>query len=451
MLFHKHTPSPNYGIHRIPLYALACLGLLALAPTSHAQDKLLEDQWWSEPAHGLMLHPPVGAERIDNTADGALAVFKHPAGYRLSVFIYTDEMAIDFKHLKNRAFDKFSYAFPTSSVLQTVISPPPRKKGAAVMVAAEDDDGKPFRWGQVFIGIDDFTFAVIQLDANPDAYDQAVATIEQMLASLKIMDLGELRNLRAEQMLIGQTWLNEIVKGETQVTVPREMWFRVIEKGEDIGYRRVRFVTDEAELKGDNLGPGVAVKDQMRLVANRRVFDVAINAYKADAEAFEAWEARTTLRKQMAGTERTATWVDTGFRTGDTLQTTRDKPSQWGAVQDNAAQPGVPKTSRWPTPPVAYLAQTDLYRFLPFWHTLPQDACFYSYDINTGELAQRLISVNEQADGGKLVTVRPTPSSGLQRLEYDAEGNLRRHVMADGRIFIPTTADQIAVLWNVTR
>jgi len=423
-------------------------------PATGADDAaLLAERWWSEPAHGLKLRPPAGAERFDHTSDGALVTFLQPGGMRLAVFIREDESGINLKELREAAFDRFAFAYPSAVYINPKLTPPDRTRWAATMLAAQDHQGRDFRWGQVFIVIDDTHFVIFEMEVSRDDFDAALETLNAVLRSVSFMDRMALRKLRADQMLVGQAWLSETRKrldAEGQEP-PAELWFRVVEEGEDVGYRRVRFITDPEALQAEKLEPGLAVKEQMRVAAGGRVFDVAISAYQSADRTFEMWEARTTQRKPDAGGQRTATWADTGFRTDQGIQSTRDAPAELGAMQDPRAKPGVPKTTRWPTPPIAYLAQAQLYRFLPHWHSLPEDACFYSYDLNTGDLAQRLISVSAAEDGGKVVTIRPTPSSGRQRLTYDAQGNLRRHEMADGRLFIPTTAEQIAALWNVDR
>jgi hypothetical protein len=418
-----------------------------------ADDALLADRWWSEPAHGLRLRPPAVAEQYDHTSDGALVTFRQPGGLRLAVFIRKAESGINLKELREAAFDRFAFAYPSAVYINPKLTPPDRTRWAATMLAAEDQEGRDFRWGQVFIVIDDTHFAILEMEVSREDFDAALETLNAVLRSVSFMDRMELRQKRADQMLVGQAWLNETrerLKGEGHEP-PTEQWFRVIEEGEDIGYRRVQFITDPSALKAEKLEPGLAVKEQMRVAAGGRVFDVAVSAYQSADRSFEMWEARTTLRKRNAGGQRTATWADTGFRTDEGIQATRQAPAELGAAQEQRANPAVPETTRWPTPPVAYLAQADLYRLLPHWHTLPEDACFYSYDLNSGNLAQRLISVSPGEDGGTIVTIRPTPSSGLQRLTYDAQGNLRRHEMADGRVFIPTTAEQIAALWDIGR
>lgn len=447
----NRLPLPRWR-HLLMLMAVVTLAVPAAANENAADDRLLADQWWDEPAHGLRLRPPAHAERMDHTTDGALASFLAPGGLRLAVFIKEAEDGYNLAKLREAAFDHFAFAYPSAVYINPKITPPPRMRWAATMIAAKDQEGRDLRWGQVFLVIDDGHFAIIEMQTSRDGFDHAMQTLNAVLRSVSLMKPLELRQMRADQMLIGQQWLAEKRKQVIDEPGQAERWYRVVEDGEDVGYRRVQVITDPQALRAEKLDPGIAVKEQTRIGAGGRVFDIALSAYESGDRTFEMWEARTTLRKQQnAGTVRTATWADTGFRTDRDIQVTRDAPADMGAVQDPRANPGVPESSRWRRPPVAYLAQIELHLLTPHWHTLPEDACFYAYDVNSGDLAQRLVSVSDGEHGGKLVTIRPTPASGRQRLTYDENGKLVRHEMADGRTFIPTTPEQIAALWGVGR
>ncbi len=456
-----------------PLLVLVLAGLITLAPAlptaadtpapgsspgqaaaeqaaPQANDDLLTDQWWDEPSHGLRLRVPADIRQFTHTSDGSLVQFVHRDGFRISVSITRSEQALDLKAMKALAIDQFSFAYPSWTQVNENIAAPPRMRGAGIILAAVDDQKKSLIWGQVYILIDDYNFITLQLNAETAAYEQAVKTLEQLIGSLHLMNPMALNEKRAAHIKAGVAWRQKLAEQPVQ-QAPAEQWFRIVEKGQDVGWEWVRIITDPEALKAEGLEPGTVIKVQTQVAVGDRIFDTAHNVYESTDKDLEIWEVATTLRRTVNGVERTATWSDTGFRTDAAIRVTRDEPAKAGATSTRVANPITDQQKQWPKPPVGYVSQVDLHRLAHAWHTIDGEASFYAYDVNSGSLAQRHYTVTQTPEGQTAVYIRPTPNSPLQRIIYDQKGQLRQREMSDGRVFIATTADQIARIWKIRR
>jgi len=426
---------------------LLAIALMLCPAASHAGQDVLDESYWSEPAHGLKLRPPAGATMREHLADGGLAAFVHPAGYRISVYIHDAPQGLDFKLIKEQAALQFGYVVQASGLLDMEVELPPRSRGTSIVAAAEDADGRStIRWAQVFIAIGETNFAVIQLNATDLSFEEGLEALRQVVQSVDFMDQAALVRARKQQVQAGEAWLAQVEENGVPA-LPAEQWFRVVHQGQDIGYQRIQVETDAEQRKAQALEPGTMIRVQTRIARDGRIVDTLESVYESQDRELEVWELTATIRKTIDGQERTSTWVVTGFRTGDQIHVTRDEPAAVGDIRDRRASPVKPKTQRWPKPPEGYISQVDLLRLTPVWPTLTQRVSFYAYEPETGVLAERMIAKGTDADGTHIL-IRPAPHSRIQTWHYDDQGRLKRRVGASGIEFVATTADQIRLLWD---
>lgn len=105
----------------------------------------------------------------------------------------------------------------------------------------------------------------------------------------------------------------------------------------------------------------------------------------------------------------------------------------------------------WQTPPEGYLSQVEA-QLIP--SLLPrneqQDLGFYAYASNDAELALRTLQVFPGEEAGTyVVRERVTPNSPEVVSTYDAAGRLIHRQMADGRVLVPATPDEMRLIWDI--
>lgn len=425
--------------------ALAALLLanagLASATAAQPADasQLLDDQRWQEQSYGLSVLPPAGARQVEQTASGALVNFVAD-DYNIEVFIHHDpNRLLDVNELKREAISRFGFAYPSARVLEderlTINGRP-----VALLYYRVGDDAGDWVLGQAMMLIEPQTAALFEFETDAEAFDQTREVFQAVLQSADFADPRLINAQRAEWLDRGHAWLKSLQDEDIAAANPAEQWLRVTENGRDVGY--IRLTREEEEVLGE---PGVQVTVQSRIFTGPAAFDSLGEFMESHDEQLEIWGIRTTQRSDArtsggARGERTrpvdSSWRELGRRAGGRITVERELPTRI-------------TESDWAVPPTAYLSQVDLHSL---WPLLPRSEkttmAFYAYYANTGELALRTVTVEPQPDGGYLVRERPAPNRAEQVSIYDARGRLLERRMADGRVIVPASAQQIRAIWQ---
>lgn len=438
LLAGRRAPSPVIA-------AIALLGLL-LSLTSVAaaapRAELLATQRWHENATGLSLLPPRGAQQIDLTASGGLVRFVHPDGFAIRVAMIEHELDLNLNSIKDAAFVELQMG---ARFVELIEESAPKYSGHDARLAylrSTARDAAITILGRAYVRIDERTIASIHLETSEQQFPAARATFEAVLESLQFADPTELAKVRMAWIRAGERWKSGLDRELLKKAMVAEQWFRVLEQGEDVGYTRIRHSLDTMlDL------PGIKIEVDSRIVVGKDTYDTVSFFWESDDAKSELWSIRTARRSLAAPHPATPANVpppppavveETGLRSPD------------GNINVERRAPGKVDKFQWGVPRSGYASQVET-------HLIPtlvprdgqQDLGFYAYSSNDTNLALRTLQVFPQQDGTYVVRERPAPDRAELVSTYDNRGRLVRRQMADGRLIVPATPEQMKKIWDI--
>lgn len=443
----------------------------------------LAEQRWDELAYGLSLRPWAGAQTLEPPPPGMLAQFVGE-GIQLRVFVrqageerqarqrqHQGQLRaqrrapveeIDMEQVMEWAPRRMAFTNPDASVLEQNLGRIADRPAARLVyhipsARSLDPDsawsrllrqrlvgggqGEPegdWILAQAFMQIDPYTVVRFELSAGLEVQDRALATFGALLESVELTDPRELDEHRRQWIAAGEQWLNGLDPAHRQAHLHEPRWLRILKDGEDVGYRRV---TREAVTE---LGePGVRVEVAEHLHTQQASFDSFSEFFESDDGLMEMWSIRTAQQRGDAMAQRLhpggaasrSAAAETGLRSGQSLTVSSEGPEQLDEQE-------------WPELPQAYLSQVNLHllgRLLP--RDEQRTLAFYAYHSASDRVALRIVRVVPLEQGGYRVYQRPTPEHREEVATYDAEGRLLQRRLADGRVIVPTTEQELAAIW----
>lgn len=442
-----------------------CLGILitfslfaaAGTSTTHADESLLADERWGETAFGLSLRPPADAAMSQQTADGAIITFRVDDDMTLRVYFRQAEEQVTLDLVRERAAQQFSFYYPSAVVVEDDVAEVriAGRRGARWYFVIPSDQGE---WiaGQAFMMIDPFTIAMFQYESEAHSYERSRKIFEALLDSVELMPPDELDAQRTALVEAGDAWLLQVTREQVEAVLPARQYLRVLQAGEDVGYQRV--ITERTEQLGE---AGLSMRIQTRNMAGaNRAYDSQNELFVGDGGQTEVWSSVTTLRptgragQPSAGLQprgagpqggqgqgQEQTWTDTGLRSRSRISVSREGPTKI----DN---------KNWDVPPLAYLSQVMIQAAPALMAEQavagdpPAPMAFYAYDTSAGRLLLRTMRIEPTNDGGWRVFDRPAPDQAEQIFQFDPQGQLLERRRGDGRVYRPTTDDEIRAIWD---
>jgi hypothetical protein len=372
------------------------------------------------------------------------------------------------------------------------------------------DDTRPWLHGVALLKIDDLNIIVMRLECQPQATELGIHTFETMLHSIELEPAHEVLDRLRGWMHNGEDFLNATTQDDRLSAMQPDQLFRVREMvpGDggrideiDIGYTRIwqRYQDSDyyrrtlAQLREDDPEAKLEGIDSFRVHGNALVMQTFLRAQGSEISRLqetvesvegggisEVWNLKTELRQpgdQRFGRDE-GVWVETGIRddirlseatvinrieviregtpprqiTDYVLARERDpdRRLRFPSARPDAAPAGNLDSLQWQTPERAYLSQVDA-MLVPA--LLPADETqtygFFVYHAETSSLAIRLMRVEPQPDGGKVVFIRPTIDMAEQAMVFNAQGELVSWFFPDGRSMIRTTREELARIWRV--
>jgi hypothetical protein len=431
-----------YCTLRFGVAAWACGLIVALVAQGAvtADDGVLSMQRWSEPGFGLSLRPPVDAQKVEYTTDGALVKYLAADGYTLSVFIRKSEGPLDAAGVKSTAMQQIQFPYPSALVVRDD-KPEFEQAGRAgtrVFFLIPDAKNEDWIFGQTFLLIDSSTVAVLQLETKATDFERHRQVVDAVVASIEVMDPLQLQTLRSEWIAAGEAFRRGIDLPRVKQSLRSEQWLRVMQGDEDVGYMRIRQREDTALDS-----PGLRVDVESRIIDGTNIFDTASTFFASDDGATEIWSVKTGQRKRLGLTSkedplaRVESWTETGLRSGAMITVSRSTPS------------GIHE-AKWPQPPRGYLSQVELQLLPSMMAGLSAGPmAFYAFSSETESVAFRMVRIDRLEGGGYQLTVRPAPEHPEQVSVYDGQGRLLRREHADGRVLLASEPTEIKAIWGL--
>lgn len=510
-----------------PLVILV-LGLATLAATAaRAQDNLAlpddpladPDRWladtrWSELRYGLSIREPQDARRDFDTPHGDSVRWAQPGGTRIRLSfargVYETvnkrgeviRLPAKVDLLKKQLGDELK-ASVAGEVINTradqVI-----EVGELVgiinyyVIKPAKPGAKPFLKGVALIQLDSLSVAVLRLECPPDQIVPAASTFECMAQSIRAQSVRQVNERINGWIQNSEQLLADLTQQDRLDAMRPDTLYRVLERGEDIGYLRVwqryqdRAFYQRRKTRDDTNGgdgglegiyrfehPGNAVVIQSHYEGHGAEIDRLFEAIDVDGSKDGYWQIKTSMRfdQQTRANRRYAgTWVETGVRgvvhlggkPTDHIRVTREGTPPRHMVDFLLERERDPKRRlRYPSadprshpagnlvekafavPRRAYLSLVDA-ELMPA--LLPREAktyAFGAYDPESFKIDIRTMRVEPTADGGKQVYLRPVIDRAPQVLTFDRNNSLVSWTYPDGRELRKTTRQELARVWGV--
>lgn len=514
-------------LHRMSLLCLSLLVLLSTAPVYvHAQDiglpddplaepdRWLSNETWSELRYGLSIRQPHDAVSVPDTAQGDVMRWALPNGSRISLSFARgayegvsydgqtkkharvrtparvdlikkqigDELKATAGQVINTRADQVIELDDIGGVINYFIIKP-RKRGA-----------KPYLYGIALLQLDQYSVAVLKLEAPQDKLTEAISTFECMVNSIDVQEAKKINRLLHGWLQNAEKHLAKLTQQDRLKAMQEDRLYRVLDGGKDIGYTRIwQRYQDKAYYKqlksnrDEDAGPlegidrfeieGNAVFVQSRLQGQGVVIQRLQEAIETPGEPIAYWQIKNALQyKDDPNNLRAGTWVETGVRgiamiggkRMDHLQLSREgspprrmveyllqrerdpeRRLRYPSADPRSYPSGEVVEKAWPVPKRAFLSPVDA-AIMPA--LLPNEAMTYvfsAYHEETTRIDFRLMRVKPNADGGKTVYLRPVLDLSEQVLVYNANNELISHTYPDGRELKKTTRQELAQIWGV--
>lgn len=493
------------GFHsrRPVMLAIFFMSLLIPHIPLQAAEQLLAAERWREHSRGLSLQPPLGSRLLEMSsgADDALLRIAGEGNYFIKLYIKTRKeastkvMAFDIdsraganaSDAKDRARNVDDVPVPAEAktdltldqIAELAIKQIANVQPGAVLVDQKRLDQplptvalyfkipNPKRgvWmlGQSLTQIDGSTVAMLQLDVDPNRFEQVRPIFEAVAKSIQIENPAKLAQQRAEWLEQADRWLSHLDSKTLHAKLVPEQWLRIVDNGKDIGHMRL---IQKRDRQMDQ--QGIRVDVQAHVEVGEQSVDSLANFFLSDDGQNEIWSIRTTTRptKPVAADktlpESLSTFAETGVRSKDKITVTRQSPAgnsefHWDRPAKPATAPAgtssVAVKAMEPTMmPLPYLSQVELQMIdttLP--HKGPLEVGFYAYNPAAGKISFRTERVVLQSDGSYLVYSRLTPEQPEQVSQFNASGKLIRRTLPNGQMLLPTTKAELAARAAHTR
>lgn len=453
--------------------ALALIALVCLTGSTIARDTagsgeadLLQPRRWTEIGYGLSLRPPMGAQVLPPTTDGALITFMESGLYEMDVRILQTSEASSPEELKKVSEEQLGAAFQTAMVVREEKMKVAGRPSFAQYLKVVNRERGNWMLAQVFVQIDPVTFAVLRLDVEEKDLPRVLPLFHAVVEDAAIMSVQDLDRMRSAWFEAGEALLDATPPERWGKALPEQVWWR-IQNGRGEGSVHVGWAMwrlGRSEALGEK---GLSFSQTMQLRNQGAQWDTMSHAFENDKGTYEMWEVKVTRRAEKgndagagpgAGAGRGVgaggpqTWAETGVRTQGVVAVAQESPERQGSVKRRPGDPSVAAAGdhhRWPVPPGPYVSQARA-SLLPF--IVPgdreEDYAFYAYDPGTADLVMRTLRVRPAEGGGYAVYIRPSPRRAEQVLMFDNHRPARPlyHDLPDGRRWVPTTTQQLQQL-----
>jgi hypothetical protein len=450
---------------------------------------------WREATYGISLLPPNGASQWE----GPRVLWADPRGFTVSFELVFSKVPFNLEQAAGATVVQMGFARSLPRVQRDEqgqpIKPRPERigerPGIKMYFDVEEEDADDWFYGQALVMIEPHAAAVLKLKSEASVAEPARDAFERVLASVEVPLARELDEQRGRQVEAGDAWLQQVTPQRVREALPDQRLYRMIHRGQDVGYMRLLSTGDPDELRSrGHEPPGTLVLIHQRQVLDGQTIDTEYEAYASDDGEREVWSHRMSLRPQgdddaqggglptrvRGPAEKPRTWTQTGIRGDQQLTAGRggrqqsldvnavtvvteapppgDAVAQIESHEQFLGKPrardvvGTTQVSEWRAPDKAYLPQVMLPVFAGLLPNEPAVYAFTAYHVPTGGPGLRTVKVIPQPDGGKLVRDRPTPRDSPVLHLFDAEGQLVRRVHPNGLVIQPTTPEELAKVWR---
>ena len=380
--------------------------------------------------------PTRKAMLLAHNMDDSLLLIESDSSYSIRFYLRTSTKGLHINKIAAHAINDVGLRWP-SAIIETERQIEPAQRAGALFYYKIPDRRRGDRsHGQALIQVDDYTFALLRLDAPYAVRDHAQVAFEAMIDSITIESSDTLLEQRRHNVERGRTWWQAKKLEERLAAIQPVQLLRIIQADSDIGYMTVEM------RPGKELGlDGLAVIVQAREYEDEHVHDTKGRFFLSNDLNHEIWDIRTTTQQrdhglQEVGAPNKITWAETGTRNRRIIKVTRSGLSGRKELQ-------------WELNPETYLSQVDLHLLNQMLPEEAQEMGFYAYLPSANKLTYRSVRIEPIRDGYRVFT-RASPDRPESLSKYDKNGQFQGRWLVGGRAVLPTTNEQFKRIWNFT-
>ncbi len=416
--------------------------IILLAASAMAQQTFppreLRTTAWQDQAHGISIHPPLGTKLVKNTGDQyLLRIIDEAKQFQITLALRQSRKALQLADVIKSAQDQIKSIQPASSVMGRELKRIGELDGVIIYFQMPQPRGNDALVGQVIAQLDANRFVVMELRCAIQLGQQTIPTFEAVAQSLKVADQQQISARRREAVGRAHDWKQQLRIEDLRKALVPEQFFRLTEKGRDIGYLRIRQEWSKDGVKA-NPQPGVNVEVQSRMVISGTTLDSRSAMYLSDSDIVELWTTTTTFRQaENTGKDAVRTVTEAGARRGDQI-----------SISVNDSHTMKKRNFTYKRPVLGYLSQVESQLL---GQLVPRDRAsvygFYWYLPRTNKLTYRSDRITPTLTG-YVMTTTLTPNGEPLRSTYDGEGRLLSKQLGGRRELVATTQEKILQRWK---
>jgi hypothetical protein len=203
----KHDRISKQRYHKTRLMFQALIESVELKQKLDKND-VLEDQVWRHVNSGLSLRPPLGAQLVHRSSDGALLRIIRDGNWTMWVYVHHVDKPIGGLEAVQRTMAKLKASQAKTQLVEQKIIELAGKKGALLEIETPDRirRGRIWKIHDALFPIDDQTYVEIRLRVKPDHEKRLRPLFETMLESVAIHPA-----LEVDKFLTGKRWQEHAV------------------------------------------------------------------------------------------------------------------------------------------------------------------------------------------------------------------------------------------------
>jgi len=314
----------------------------------------------------------------------------------------------------------------------------------------------PVVQAHTFVGVGEGRVITFSLTTSKPVLDVARVAYEGMLASARVRDPSREIAERKSGLDATQAILEAGLSPHLDALVGIDRWYRLAEPATtgldadatEYGYRRLRLSRGKAGEVDPSRPPsgwsardratGYVLEVRSRLLIDNRVIDSTGRYFLADDRSAEGWRVEMTVADGRG--RESGTWTEVGRREGETLTIT----TRTARGEDRATEVTIP--------PRGYLSQVEalLWPELLARAGTPGDYASYAYRPQEASITLRRGEFGPAPDRPGVVRLKALDDAGRATSEhlFREDGMFISSTLENGRVWEPTTRDELAGLWR---
>jgi len=422
--------------------AAACLAALlvfhqtaANAQPTEAVPARQQATAFTAPTIGVRMPFPEGTRFGGVTGEDGLGRYFLPDGRTVRLYMRSMKRGATPEQLMERSIEQVGFLEPRAAIVEQRKLELADRTGVRLTFRLPEKNNQP-EWLLSLAVVPTELDAALLIRGETDIKGQQTNDqwFDRMIEGAAFEPMQAVAVRRAEQLELGDRWINAVKAEHLAAALVPERWFRIVDaQGNDRGYQRV--VQRPSRVMGFD---GVSVEVRTRLDQSRQRSDTTARYFMSNDLEQEFWTIETAVRARVSNDQpvQTQAFTETGLRSQVIMTVVNSTP-----VKD--------EEKKWPLPHRAYLPRltAELIGSL-----LPRDAerrfAFYSYNSQQKKIDLVVYEVRPGEDGSYRVLRYARPGVPPEVNHYNADGVLRKTVTGEGLVITPIDPDQLRAVWD---